>query len=248
MLDIVYRLSTSPGKDRPQWFSKRACLANLCRVFSGHRLHLILDAVLPREALEYRYIACDIGLRPNGLRPKDLNIEHIDERHGGRAAQRALEYAMSLNGEGLYFCEDDYLHLPGACEALLEGLERWEYVSLYDHADRYIEKSPNPFCIQGGSELCRIYRTVSTHWKTANSTTMTFGCKLSTLREDWPFIRKFLDTPAPRDFQMWRRLLCDLKIPRTLVSALPGMATHCESRWLSPGVDWKSVSQLNYVP
>ena len=39
----------------------------------------------------------------------------------------------------LYFVEDDYLHLPGWLDVLLEGfsIPEADYVTLYDHKDKY---------------------------------------------------------------------------------------------------------------
>lgn len=232
-MDVIYRLSDSPGKDRPTWFSKPRCFDNFLDAFGAGMLHLVIDGM---DAETYVEVATQ--------RWSAVHVERINEGHGGRAARYAFEYAMALPGDGpIYFVEDDYLHVAGG-HLLLEGLQRFDYVTGYDHPDRYVQDSPNPFCLEGGSELTRVYRTESTHWRLANSTTMTFATRLSTLRKDWPIIRGNLYTPAPRDFAMWQELLwsgLNAKPRRRLATAVPGFCTHCESRWLAPGVDWENL-------
>jgi len=132
---------------------------------------------------------------------------------------------------------------------LEEGLDIADYVTLYDHPDKYINASdsgPNPF-IQEGGEKCRVLLTKSTYWKTTNSTTMTFACKAKTITEYAPIWQRF----GIRDFEAFnflqrhpRNLLNFLQQrfsrhpQRRLISSIPAAATHCELAWLAPLIAW----------
>jgi hypothetical protein len=149
----------------------------------------------------------------------------------------ALERVHDPN-EHVYFVEADYLHRPDSFKVLQEGLARFDYVTLYDHPDKYMKPSPNPF-VQEGGEVTKVYLTTSSHWKQTNSTTMTFAVKVSTLREDRAVFAEFCQgRKIPDDFRCF--LTLTQKRQRKLVSPLPGYSTHGESAYLTPLVEWKS--------
>jgi hypothetical protein len=69
-----------------------------------------------------------------------------------------------------------------------------------------------------------------------NSTTMTFAAKVKTLKEDEEILRKYTSGSYPRDFEMFLELRDK---SRSLITPIPGYATHGETAWLSPLTDWK---------
>ncbi|MBY0426544.1 MAG: hypothetical protein K2Q22_12965, partial [Cytophagales bacterium] len=149
----------------------------------------------------------------------------------------------------IYFLEDDYLHLPKAKQILLEGIAIAHYVTLYDHLDKYIDngKGGNPY-VFGGGELSKVLVSASTHWKTTNSTTMTFAAKLGTLVQDYSIWDKYTRGPHPHDFDIFKALIGFGSIwnrifgkKRRLISPIPGQSTHVESAWLSPLIPWTSI-------
>jgi hypothetical protein len=168
----------------------------------------------------------------------------VHRTNGGSSAagfRIVLNEALKLqNDEIVYFVEDDYLHLPKSRQVLLEGLERVDYVSLYDHADKYIPASRggNPFIDDDGAEVTKVFVTKTTHWKLTNSTTMTFGAKVSTLKEDEAIWKKYTSETYPHDFKCFLELR---ESGRALATPIPGYSTHCEPMWASPLTDWLSV-------
>lgn len=141
----------------------------------------------------------------------------------------------------MYFVEDDYFHLDGSRQAIIEALTRVDYVTLYDHVDKYIPATlgGNPFITEQAGEETLVFLTDSRHWKLTNSTTMTFATTVHTLLEDEIIWRSFTQGSYPRDFDCFIQLRTQ---GRTLASPIPSLSTHCEPRWAAPLIDWNNIS------
>jgi hypothetical protein len=168
-------------------------------------------------------------------------ITKVSVVHGAGTFNLALDEALKLDdNEVVYFLENDYLHKRKSNEILLEGIELGaDYVALYDHPDKYInaEDGGNPY-IEGRGEVTKVYVTNSCHWKLTNSTTMTFAATVKTLRRDEEILRSFTSGTHPNDFHMFLALRDK---GYSLVTPLPGYATHGETAWLSPLTDWNDI-------
>ena len=92
------------------------------------------------------------------------------------------------------------------------------------------------FVDYSGSFVTRVFRTNSSVWCQVESTTMTFATRVSTLREDKNIWDKHIQETYPQDFNAWLELA---RKGRTLITPIPGMSTHCEPKWASPGIDWE---------
>lgn len=199
---------------------------------------------------------------------KNRGIDPIEIALGNAASWRYIvQYAIDnfKKDSYVYLIEDDYLHLPGALKALEEGLQIADYVTLYDHPDKYIDHTPNPYILHGG-ELTRVLITKSTHWKYTSSTTMTFAASVKTLIADKEVWWYFTNSKMPDDFfafqtlgllkllfsrNYYRKSLSLLpsrlkvKKKRILISSLPGLATHTELDWLAPLTIWHNNKTWN---
>ena len=113
----------------------------------------------------------------------------------------------------------------------------FDYVTLYDHPDKYLNpyEGGNPFCVER-SENTRVYLGKHCHWKSTNSTTMTFASKVKTLKEDKDILREWTKDTYPHDFYMFQDLI---KKRRKLISPIPGFSTHGEVKNLSPLINWE---------
>lgn len=233
-LRVFYRISDGGyKKNRVPFATKEACLNNFLSVFR-----------LPAE--DILVIADNVGDETwrmvNRLHSNVVRTEFGSGAASWRYAALELALTKCADQDPVYFVEDDYLHLNGSPAVLMEGLSLADYVSLYDHPDKYIDasnKDPNPFVAFGG-ELTRVLRTPSSHWKVTNSTTMTFATTVTILRQDSSLWDKFTAGSHPLDFQAFLALR---QKGRSLIVPIPGHSTHCEEEGLTPGIDWQKVAQ-----
>ena len=234
-MHIYYRISNnSYNKVKLQHAIKQYCLSNFISEFdtANNYIHIIADNVTDAELIDF-------------LTDTVNNHDKIDIEYTSLSNAQSFKYifnkALLLDDiESVYFVEDDYLHLPNSYLSIEEALLISSYVTLYDHPDKYVnhkDGGDNPF-IEDGGEITRVVLTKSTHWKLTNSTTMTFASKVETLKQDVDIWMKHLTTDHPNDFIAF----LDLRsIGRTLLSPIPGMSTHCETKYLSTLTDWQQI-------
>jgi hypothetical protein len=222
-MQIIYRISDAGyNKVKPSYINNENCLNNALFTFNKANWWIIADNVSD-ETTKF-------------LHSNSKIIEHVSVGHGAGTFNLALNIALtSPDDEIVYFLENDYLHKPESDKILEEGFELGsDYVALYDHPDKYMDGG-NPF-VEGGGEITKVFLSKSCHWKLTNSTTMTFAAKVKTLREDEEILRKYTSGKHPYDFQMFLELRDK---GRTLITPIPGYATHGETAWLSPLTNWK---------
>ncbi len=251
---LLYRISSRiNAKPRIAGFSKLDCLDNLLASFPGYRMICIADhcdeavvALLSRKNF-YRLEVTHLGQTPAFYHLVNLALNELDD------------------ADIVYFIEDDYLHVPQAGGILEEGLNVFDYVTLYDHPDKYgvFGKGRNPYvndeCL---SEPTQVFKGREVLWRTTNSTTHSFACRVGTLREDrWVWLGKLKLRPKLQDFYDWifltqpgfngGRLKFKLLLrqtvahlarvagfrKRTLGVPLPSASAHLEAKFLPDGFD-----------
>jgi len=226
-MKIIYRISdVGYNKVKPNYINNENCLNNAVYVFGNIDIQIIADNC-SKDTL---------GMIKKYIHP--YKIKEVSIGHGAGTFNLALDEALKHdNNETIYFLENDYLHLSNSDKILSEGINMGaDYVSLYDHPDKYIDGA-NPF-VEGGGEYTKVFLSESCHWKLTNSTTMTFASKVKTLREDESILRKWTDTTHPHDFQMFLELRDK---GRSLITPLPGYSTHGETTWLTPLINWNDI-------
>lgn len=230
-MKIYYRISDKGRRDsKPDFITPESCLNNFCKHFDKTNITIIADNCEPSTIeMIYKYI------------PKpSVFITSL-----GNSGSFVFTLKMAVTYDNLdddtivYMVEDDYLHYNGSYHILLEGFQYGDYVSLYDHPDKYMYNGvPNPYVHDGG-EFTKVFLSENTHWKYTNSTTMTFASKIKTLRQDYDTIIQYCNQNIPLDFLMFCELI--QKKSRKLVTPLPGRATHGQSPMFSPLIDWSNV-------
>ena len=230
-MKVIYRISDAGyKKEKPEWINNENCLRNAWFTFLTSDFIILMDDVseeTKRMVYDVTTSRATYRVINGGSSAKSFNI--------------ALDYSLNEigdNDEIVYFLENDYLHTPNAESVIKDGIRMgFDYVTGYDHPDKYLNPSEggNPFC-EGKSEVSRVYRGEFSHFKITNSTTMTFAAKISTLKRDEVFLRKWTLGTHPNDFQMFLELS---QKGRTLVSSIPAVSTHGETHWLSPLINWE---------
>lgn len=231
-MKIIYRISDAGyNKIKPAYINNENCLRNFCNVFHNHihDIQIIADNVSDGTFdMISKYI-------------DPINIEKVSVGNGSGTFNLALDKALSFSDDELvYFVENDYIHKQKAEKVLVEGFNLGaSFVSLYDHPDKYMDPANggNPYCA-GGAEDTRVYLSNSCHWKMTNSTTMTFAARSSTLKRTESVLRKWTSGSHPHDFQMFLELR---DLGESLITPIPGYATHGETRWLSPLTNWSEI-------
>jgi hypothetical protein len=242
-LRLIYR--AAPGgnrKRRPDWFSKWVCLGSFLRA---------VEQLPPGSADVMFYCDGPLAEEVTSAMTRFGKVEVLDRLGNSKSYLHALAAVTDPSlpaHDGIYFIEDDYLHLPDALTslsaALAEAAPR-SYLTLYDHPDRYARtddlRPPGRAAELLGGQ----------HWVRVESTNMTFATTVGTLRRDrilhWGFARY---TGYPHDRALWRTVLgLGLRRPlrwvigrRSLLGAVPTLATHGDDGMLAPTVDWADVA------
>ena len=136
-----------------------------------------------------------------------------------------------------YFVEDDHLHQPEQKHYISAGLNYFDFVSLYDHPDKYMYK--------GYEGLMRkIIATKAGHFSGTPSTVMTFAITHNTLIKCYEFFLKshYINRclKFPQDHQMFLDLS---QRGYSVGTCLPGRSTHCEKEMLSPYFNWQDYAK-----
>lgn len=110
---------------------KQRCLTNFLEVLAPQPGELVIIADNCDEPT--------LAMVDASLAARAIGADLRKTRLGNAGSWRyAIDAAVALDsGVAVYFVEDDFLHRAGARRALAEGLARADYVSLYDHPDKY---------------------------------------------------------------------------------------------------------------
>ena len=228
------KLQELSDRSRPEWFNK-------IKVFENFKN--TIDTSLVNYTIVYDEFYGSIGRTHLA---SEKNVEVINCGSECDSFLRTLEIIQSRNFDDdqiIYFLEDDYLHLPGWCDMILEGFTlNPSYITLYDF-DFFIEKG----------YLSEIFITDNSHWRAVPATTNTFACKYKTLIEDLSIHQKYSSSDAikeqdgfhfSKDYEKFWELGNEHK--KYIISPMPGWSTHCDNNHLSPIIDWGEVINTSY--
>jgi hypothetical protein len=225
ILQSHYNVEGKGNKFRPNWFDYEKCFINLLNTIDGKDidLHLIMDGKIEDNWIK----------RYNGR-----YIPHeIDGNNMEKAAVEMYKIAFNLthsmkDDDLIYFLENDYLHIRGWDEAVLELYKAYEglnYVALYDALDKYYAPMYDDL-------VSKIFSTNKRHWRTTPSTCGSFIVPKNIFLEDYNN-----HTTIMGDHNKWVAIYEEKQ--RFILSPIPGYSTHCMDTLLSPMIDWKSISE-----
>lgn len=231
-MKVLYRISDNGYKKiKLENATKKKCLLNFLTHWPNDEIVVYKDKCIS-DTEQFLNDYADIT---------GLQVVSIDCGSSAASWRYVRDVALTYpDDEVVYFVEDDYFHLDFSRRILLEGIERADYVTLYDAPDKYVPATlgGNPLIPDEGGEYTQVILTSSSHWKMTNSTTMTFACKVRTLRDDLEIWDKYTSGTHPHDFQCFLELR---NRGRSLISPIPSLSTHCEPAWLAPLIDWKKI-------
>ncbi len=212
-LHVVYRsYGTENAKGRPHWYSKALALHSLVRAAeaAGCGIVFLNNGPVPGHLVAVMREAGEI-----------VDLPGVSMRRSFHTALRLPQDRGWADDDVVYFCEDDYLHLPHALTHLRQAVEDLgaDYYALYgrhrmvdgEQAGRWswhptpdpAEPSPEP----AGWEPLGPVRVGEHHWVRLTGTTATFGARAGALRADLPI---FLQAGLPH-----RRMFRDRDIAPT---------------------------------
>lgn len=213
MINAIYRISDgSYTKAKLPGVTKEVCLRNFLDSFVVGSITIMAD-----NCGEDTLTMC----RRTEKKMMETSLGNAGSIRG------AIEMVLDWDDNAIvYFVEDDYLHLrmenvPFESipeRDIAEGLLKADYVTLYDHPDKYLRE------YQRG-EQSQVVRTQHAHWRYSVSTTMTFASTAKVLREDIEIWRKHTEGGHPDDHKIFTELG---KKGRKLVVRIPGTACHTD--------------------
>jgi hypothetical protein len=157
----------------------------------------------------------------------------------GQSMEANFKYAKENNFELIYFCEDDYLHIPQAIPVMLSFYNTYLkennrdcIIHPSDYIDRYTRDKPYPSLIFLGEDR---------HWRTIRHTTGTFMISRRVLVSYWKTYLTFADYNKRKKGgekktvnKIYRREVC--------VSPIPSLTAHVSPNPpLPPYVDWETL-------
>ena len=216
-----------PNRHRPPWFDKVKIFKNLKKTIDPKLAHL--NIVYDEH----------FGSISDTFLKDEENVEIINCGNEAGSFLATLDIIESRNYDDdtiIYFLEDDYLHKEGWCDVLLEAFSLpIQYVSLYDHLDKYIDSGYNDL-------VSKIFVTKTCHWRTTPSTCNTYAGKMGQFREDMDIHRHY-SAASSDGISMDHAKFVNLgQVGKTLVTSIPGYSTHVD-HLQSPTVDWESVHE-----
>lgn len=200
-----------------------------------------LDAMTPRcrlHVLDDHSSDDDVAMirRILAKAPGRAEFVPLDVTGNGASLEACFHYARKKKFDLIYFCEDDYWHLPGALVRMLEFHDHFGYDCIIhptDYTDRYT-RPPYESLIFLGKDR---------HWRTIRHTTGTFMVSRRILEAHWGQYMKF-SAYNKKGYggeddsinKIYKKEIC--------VSPIPSLAAHISPEpALPPYVDWAALHQ-----
>jgi hypothetical protein len=215
-----YNVKKTDGKGRPGWFDYEKCFKNL------------LSTLTPDVKL---YVMFDGDSNTNFI-SKYKNHYTLHEFKVGNDQDSFFETCHYIKKQNIgdsdlvYFLENDYLHIMGWVDKVKELFSTYsnlDYISLYDHFDKYSTMYNNL--------VSKIFLSPTHHWRTTPSTCGSFIINKSTFDEDYPILSTMA---GDHNKFLW----LNQNKGRFVATAIPGLSTHCMQGLLSPTINWEKIN------
>lgn len=220
--------SASLSKHRPPNFNRKIIFQHVLDTIKDQDYYIVLDEV-HRPTISTKHFTED--LVPTKIKCIEGGSETLAFIAQLQLIQHCFEKENWNEQDIIVFLEDDYDVKENWIQAIQEGLQFADYVTLYDHPDKYNKQ----YYPHAPSEL---FISKSCHWRTTPSTTNTFACTYKTLKQDlaehvkWSALS---ETSYTMDHQKFLSLWSQ---GRTLISSIPAFWSHEEEDMQPP--HWKN--------
>ena len=242
---IIFRTSSHQQKKIKLKISPFDCLKNLKRVFSNTSITVVGDGLSSKQISKYKKIVGEKNFIEINLKNNSKSLKYCIDLVLGFQNSKNFKKILSEN-ELIYFVENDYLHMKESKKNLIDAFNfNVHYVSLYDHPDYYDNlKKLIDFRQALDNPIRKVLLGKYRHWVTTASTTCTFAVKKKTLMEDYEYFKKMCKRDIPRDHKIFTQLT---NKGRLLIIPIPSLATHIETNYLAPLVNWKLKKLKNLL-
>jgi hypothetical protein len=224
-IHIYYRHTSNNNlnHNRPRWFSYEKCFQNLLKTIEGHKnisLTLALDGDINDDFTKNyqdKFTLFSTNHKSSLLSYRTL-LGYIKEQH------------MESN-DLIYFLENDYLHVDHwveKVEDLVKTYRGLDYISLYDHKDKYFHPMYDDL-------VSKIIITPLHHWRTTPSTCGSFIISRETFEKDLDI---WATTIGDHNTFLW----LNKHRERFVFTPIPGLSTHCMEELMSPTIDWEQIN------
>jgi hypothetical protein len=219
-----YDVKGNDGKNRPEWFDFENCYDNLLSTLPNldsntYRVNIIFDGDISSNWIQ------------NYSFHKTHNIKAGNDTSSFFQTLKTIKEDSNIHKDDLiYVLENDYLHIQGWFDKILELFQTYQgldYVSLYDHNDKY-------FLPQYSSLMSQIITTQNHHWRTTPSTCGSFIFTKETFDKDY-------DILSTMEGDHNKFLWLNQNRHRTVITPIPGLSTHCMQGLMSPTIKWEEI-------
>lgn len=228
-IEIFYRhcQTNNIRSQRPVWFNHRNCFLNLLNSIDKHR-HLVNLTVY------FDGDPSDDFIMPYKDQFDLITVDHHSSLGSWLGLHKLLKQSKDKYDPNtvFYLLENDYLHQLCWVDSLQSLYSKYgsslNYVSLYDHNDKYFYSMYNDL-------QSKIYVNDDRHWRTVPSTCASFLIDYDTYYKDTDvWLLGEADHPTFVYLTSHRK--------RQLLTPMPSLSTHCMVNYLAPTVDWESIN------
>jgi len=210
VLRHCYQSEASKRKARPSTFSREGLFQEFLDSsrFSFQDIHVMLDCPIDK----YHFVEDTYDVK--------FNLHKFQGGNERASFLYCLEFVKAQEwdpNDVVVFLEDDYKVSRSWDYYVKDGLQFADYVSLYDHPDKYsnLYQDLNVKLYKGAC-----------HWRTTPSTTNSYACKVGTLLKDFDTHAKYsLGAGITNDHLKFLNLWQD---GRTLITSIPAHWSHEE--------------------
>ena len=234
-IHVFYCHYNVTGRDnklfRPQWFDYEKCFVNLLNTIEGKNvvLHLVMDGIIEDNWIKKykdKYIPHEI-----------VTTHDIDSVTKG--VYSVIKQTQIDDKDLIYILENDYLHVDGWVDkitGLFSFYNNLNYVSLYDHGDKYFHPNYDNL-------VSKLFVSNTHHWRTMISTCGSYVTTKKIFLEDY---NDHIGITLPvGDHHKW--IFLNETKDRFLLTAVPGLSTHCMETLLSPTIDWQKINNESII-